>query len=354
MTFPLYATVIILMIFILILFIILLIHKGRHIKSNLYLAWYFITQIIALIFGLFSGNPVCFITSEFFIFIWGVSFYFFIHALLNPGFKLKLIHLLHLIPSISITAYLIISSYPLTPQWNFTLFNKVLNPMFNASIISYNIAAFFSYYKYRKRVRIDSQLKKIVQEKWLNVALFGFAISCGIIQLGKLLGIQGDIFFIGNTIFLVYFCILFYVAIVNQAYIKPEIFEKYKNSPLTEEDARRMLYMLEEFMHNEKPFTNPEVSLKGMASQLKISERYLSQIINEYKNQNFSDYINFHRVQYSMELLKNPKNKDITVFSILFDSGFSSKTTFNAAFKKFAGCTPIEFKKKIFLINSQI
>ncbi len=74
----------------------------------------------------------------------------------------------------------------------------------------------------------------------------------------------------------------------------------------------------------------------------------LEQILDEKIpfNQNFSDYINFHRVQYSMELLKNPKNKYNTIFSILFDSGFSSKTTFNSAFKKFAGCTPIEFKKK--------
>ncbi len=42
-------------------------------------------------------------------------------------------------------------------------------------------------------------------------------------------------------------------------------------------------------------------------------------------------------------LLKNPDEK---IPTIAFDTGFKSKSTFNAAFAKFADMSPSEFRKK--------
>jgi AraC-like DNA-binding protein len=42
-------------------------------------------------------------------------------------------------------------------------------------------------------------------------------------------------------------------------------------------------------------------------------------------------------------LLENPEEK---ILSIAYDVGFQSKSTFNAAFVKFADMTPHEFREK--------
>jgi AraC-like DNA-binding protein len=50
-------------------------------------------------------------------------------------------------------------------------------------------------------------------------------------------------------------------------------------------------------------------------------------------------------VKYAMNLLADPLLKEKTILWILFESGFSSKTSFNITFKKITGFTPAEFRK---------
>jgi AraC-like DNA-binding protein len=69
--------------------------------------------------------------------------------------------------------------------------------------------------------------------------------------------------------------------------------------------------------------------------------------VNEYKQQNFSDYINSYRVKHAMNLLADPALKEKTILWILFEAGFNSKSSFNTIFKKVAGCTPAEYRKTI-------
>ena len=71
----------------------------------------------------------------------------------------------------------------------------------------------------------------------------------------------------------------------------------------------------------------------------------LSQIINEYFEQNFQDYINKQRIEESKKYLLD-KVKRKTVLEILYEVGFNTKSSFNIAFKKTTGLTPTEFKKK--------
>ena len=47
------------------------------------------------------------------------------------------------------------------------------------------------------------------------------------------------------------------------------------------------------------------------------------------------------------KLAAQPKNRDIKILHLAFDAGFSSKTSFNLAFKKFTGQTPSEYMKNI-------
>jgi YesN/AraC family two-component response regulator len=94
-----------------------------------------------------------------------------------------------------------------------------------------------------------------------------------------------------------------------------------------------------------EPFLNPELTLKQLASELKIPERLLSGLINQYRNQNFYDFVNNYRISKAQKMLTDETSKRKTVLEILYDSGFNSKSSFNQVFKKTTGLTPTEFKR---------
>jgi AraC-like DNA-binding protein len=214
------------------------------------------------------------------------------------------------------------------------------------------MAAFVSYLLYKKKAKNQFSSIDNTSEKWLKTSIFGFLIACAITQFGIhlknfefLSHINGML--ISNLAFLGFFIVLFYSAIINKVFFeKVEQKEKYRYSNLDRNQALKLLSELENYMVEKKPFSNSALSLKNLASSLKVSERHLSQVINEYKKQNFFDFINSYRVKYAMELLQNPKNEQRTMLDILFESGFNSKTAFNNTFKKHTGLTPSVYKKK--------
>ena len=76
------------------------------------------------------------------------------------------------------------------------------------------------------------------------------------------------------------------------------LFKAYiKNShQLPDEGLKHILFSLKEklneFMENEKPYLNPDITLKKIAKELAIHPNYLSYIINDRMDQGFWDYIN--------------------------------------------------------------
>ena len=96
------------------------------------------------------------------------------------------------------------------------------------------------------------------------------------------------------------------------------------------------------FMETEKPYLDSELMLSKLAGQLKMNEKQLSQVLNSVYEQNFFDFINSYRVEHAKTLMRAQGNGNI--LDIMADSGFSSKSAFNRAFKKHAGCTPTEYR----------
>jgi AraC-like DNA-binding protein len=61
---------------------------------------------------------------------------------------------------------------------------------------------------------------------------------------------------------------------------------------------------------------------------------------------NFSDFINQHRIEEMKIRLTDNRYHHFKIEQIAFDTGFNSKSTFQAAFKKFTGLTPSEYRKR--------
>jgi AraC-like DNA-binding protein len=119
---------------------------------------------------------------------------------------------------------------------------------------------------------------------------------------------------------------------------------KYERSGLSKEDTETLKQTLLAFMQNEKPHLDNELTLQKLADRLLLTTHNLSEVINSGLNQSYYDFINSYRLEEFKTRVADPANDKYNLLSIAFDSGFKSKGTFNAIFKKSAGITPSEYK----------
>lgn len=85
-----------------------------------------------------------------------------------------------------------------------------------------------------------------------------------------------------------------------------------------------------------------DISLDTLAKVSGYSKFYFSKIFYKYTNSTIPDYINRRRIRAAEQLLSR---ENLSITDIALQTGFTSITTFNRAFKKINNCTPSEFKK---------
>jgi AraC-like DNA-binding protein len=92
-----------------------------------------------------------------------------------------------------------------------------------------------------------------------------------------------------------------------------------------------------------KPYLNPDLSLRSLASDLEIHPNHLSWLLNNTIGKNFNEFVNHYRIETFKSIAKDPNNTHLTIEGLAYESGFSSKTVFNTYFKKETGLTPKQF-----------
>ena len=122
---------------------------------------------------------------------------------------------------------------------------------------------------------------------------------------------------------------------------------KYKKTLFSKEELDHYVQQLQLLMSNEKPFLDQDLTLRGLAEYLELPPNYVSQLLNEGLQKNFSEYINSFRLETFKEKVKDPAQKNLTILALAYDSGFNSKTVFNTFFKKTMGLTPKSYWNQI-------
>jgi AraC-like DNA-binding protein len=122
---------------------------------------------------------------------------------------------------------------------------------------------------------------------------------------------------------------------------------KYQKSNLSDEDATLIHELLKILMDEQKPFTNPDLTLNDLAKSLDVHPNQLSQVINSKENKSFYDLVNEKRIHEFTRLISQPSHQQYTLVSIAYDCGFNSKASFNRNFKKYTGLTPTEYVKGV-------
>ena len=148
-----------------------------------------------------------------------------------------------------------------------------------------------------------------------------------------------------------------------KALIKPEIFGlgiadqveeplvkealRYETFLLDAEPAREIRNKMNRAMETDKLFLNPDLSLSQLADHIVSSRHHISQVLNVFMATNFYDYINNYRILEFKKKLDDPASQNYTLLGLAQESGFNSKTTFNAVFKKNTGMTPSEYYRNL-------
>lgn len=123
-----------------------------------------------------------------------------------------------------------------------------------------------------------------------------------------------------------------------------EVHTAYRNSRLSGVDLESLSARLTRLMQVEKVYRQEDLTLAALAAELEISTYQLSEFLNRERKQNFSRFVNAHRVEEAAQtLLKEP---DASVLSVAFRVGFNSKATFNLAFRQALGQSPREFLRQ--------
>jgi AraC-like DNA-binding protein/streptogramin lyase len=122
---------------------------------------------------------------------------------------------------------------------------------------------------------------------------------------------------------------------------------KYKNSKLQDKDAEVIRQLLEKYLLETKGYLNPDLKQIDMANAINCSSTDLSQVLSQYLNTSFTDFVNKYRIEEFKVRIRQKSAAKYTLAALSEQCGFSSRTSFFRALKKQTGLTPLEYLRSI-------
>ena len=346
--------------------------RRRHLSFVLLTIW---MVVIAIFLG---ARLLPFEVVEYFkpgifplMFLTGPLLYFYVSSLAVENFRLKPIHLLHIIPFLLVSIHrstiqvVPIAGPPeLTDNPNY-LYNKIYYSFLIISVFVYWVLGLELILKHRKNIPLyfsnysgKNTLTWLIFVLSLFLALFIANFSMFYVQnVLELRMIRFPSLSFDLTLFTF---IMIYFGINQSAIYEREEEQsngyiqkvhannrepKYIGSALDDQELSALTETVIKYLRHKKPYLNPEYSLQMMVVDLKISRHKLSQVINRSQKKNFYKFINEFRLEEVKEMLVDPAYEHYSVLGIAMECGFNSKTSFNRIFKEETGFTPTAYKK---------
>lgn len=99
-----------------------------------------------------------------------------------------------------------------------------------------------------------------------------------------------------------------------------------------------------DFIGKQKMYKEKTYSAKRLAIDIGTNTRYVSAVLNVRFGMNYTSFVNRYRVSEAMMLLKDEKYSGLTMEDISSMVGFANRQSFYAAFYRFEGVTPRQYK----------
>ncbi|KEO75200.1 helix-turn-helix domain-containing protein [Anditalea andensis] len=266
----------------------------------------------------------------------GPLYYLFVAASSNKSFHLEKKHLLHFLPLPFALAFgLWIEEnhlYAIPIEFFISLF-----AVYYLHFLIYLVKGYYEALK-KKKEGLEADIYR-----FLRLLFFGLLV----IWIVYVLNLFDDEvpYIVGPILYSIVAYVTSFIVIKN-GYLKKINHTKYKNTPVSDHQSDQLYVKVLHMMSEEKEYRNPTLTLQSICSSLNVSTQVLSMVINQKSQQNFNTFINNFRITEATHLLKEEKYNHRTIAAIAFEVGFNSISSFNTAFKKQIGKTPLSYRKE--------
>lgn len=301
-------------------------------------------------YALFSDINMAFLPGSFLMFV-GPLLYFHSRNILENNFKFERKELVHFIPgAIFFVAYVIFFLVPLEyKQWqlhtDFDPYIVIIEQFMGLVSIIIYISLVVHGLKEVKKQNTDRKKNEV---KWLERLFLATYILIAVWVFN--LSINA-VFFELKSSTLTYFS-LWVTLCLYLYWIGFEVFRSEKvlilkqgvKKTVVSSDLDEFKKKVENVMSSDRPFNDPNLTLKKLSEYFDVKPKELSGLINIAYQKNFYSLINEYRIEEVKRLLLDNEFENLTIVAIAEKAGFNSKSSFNSIFKKETGMTPREFK----------
>ncbi len=306
------------------------------------------------------------------LFIGPVTF-FYVKSLLFRELRLRRLDYIHFIPGLIYNIYIVAIFvldvsifegnyfYADDKDKDLDLWYQVLGFL---SMLGYFGLSLYTYVKYKRAIYAVVSYAEEIVFKWVGRFLI---ILVGLLILRLLFFVLNPEWaeFGSKFWYYAWYSIIFYFiaiygyrhsirteVVINMPYVGDRSLSMEDNMEHAESDKKAPLEHLDvlksqidELMREKHLYVNSQLSLIDVSKEMNTNPRNVSQIINQGFDMNFNDFVNQYRTNLMVDKIKNQEHLQKTILSLAFECGFNSKSTFNRAFKKYTGKTPIQFIK---------
>lgn len=266
----------------------------------------------------------------------GPLYYLYSCSVLTKSFQLQKWMVLHFLPFLAAFAGALMISkewIKTTPTWIFIL-------MF---CVYYGHCFFYLLMSFRYINRVRKETGNTSDIQWL--LLLCYALTA--IWTVYVLNIMEDKipYIIGPVLYsiIAYGVTLIYI---KKGYMDAQSAVKYQTTPLSETETTEIFEHIKKLLADDELYKDADLSLAILSRRLKVSTQKVSMAINLCYRSNFNNFINQYRISHACSLFADQSFQHYNISFIAYESGFSSLSSFNSAFRKVTGSTPSVFRKE--------
>lgn len=276
-----------------------------------------------------------------------IVFYFYVRSLIEMDFKLTKENPLHLLPiGVGLVWFALpwVGNFPqlLHDRSDFVWENYLL-VIFRFLVSSVYVVLIFKLIRnYQRQVKDEFSTVSDFKLTWLKGLAFVFTLALVVLFFDVVTGPKVQVWVYNPIILAGSLCLFTYVALRTSRI--PTLESPDGTSALSDPELQRLKGKLMDLMREKGAYLNSQIRLKDVAEMVGTKSYRISEVINRGCGTNFNDLVNALRTEHAKRLLHDPAHAHESILAIAFESGFSSKSSFNEIFKKNVGMTPSRYR----------